>query len=76
MTHAIPTQRSWFSGLVERFQAARLARQTRDALRELDARTLADIGIDASEITSIEAESLARAKLTRIRIVGLVPTHG
>jgi len=38
-------------------------------LRELDRRTLADIGIDASEITSIEAEAQGQAVLTRLRIV-------
>jgi hypothetical protein len=38
------------------------------ALRELDARTLADIGIDASEISSVEAEWLGDAEVTRRRI--------
>lgn len=37
-------------------------------LRELDARTLADIGIDASEIASIEAEWRGEAELTRRHI--------
>jgi uncharacterized protein YjiS (DUF1127 family) len=37
-------------------------------LHELDARTLADIGIDASEIGSIDAESRGLARLTRRRI--------
>lgn len=38
-------------------------------LHELDRRTLADIGIDASEIASIEAEARGQAPLTRLRIV-------
>ncbi len=37
-------------------------------LRELDARTLADIGIDASEISSIEAEWRGDVELTRRHI--------
>ena len=37
-------------------------------LRELDPRTLADIGVHPSEISSIEAEWLGRADLTRRRI--------
>jgi uncharacterized protein YjiS (DUF1127 family) len=38
-------------------------------LRDLDARSLSDIGIDASEIPSIAAESAGRSPLTRRRIV-------
>ena len=65
--------------------AARLARPLREALerrharatlRGLDRRTLADIGIDPSEIDSIEAESTSRAGLTRLRVVALAPHHG
>jgi len=37
-------------------------------LRDLDARTLADIGVDRSEIESIEAEWLGRAEATRLHI--------
>lgn len=48
--------------------AARWAR--RDArLQDLDDRMLADIGIDRSEIGSVEAEGLGRSALTRRRIV-------
>ena len=39
------------------------------ALHQLDHRTLVDIGVDASEIASIEAESRGSAELTRLRIV-------
>jgi hypothetical protein len=42
------------------------------ALRGIDARTLADIGIDASEIGSIEAEAHGSAHaITRRRIVAM-----
>jgi hypothetical protein len=39
-------------------------------LRDLDRRALADIGLDASEIDSIEAEAQGRATATRLRVVG------
>lgn len=42
----------------------------RSTLRGLDARTLHDIGVDASEIDSIEAEWLGHAETTRLRIAG------
>jgi uncharacterized protein YjiS (DUF1127 family) len=46
-----------------------LRRRRRHAsLHELDARALADIGVDPSEIESIEAESGGRSLLTRLRI--------
>jgi uncharacterized protein YjiS (DUF1127 family) len=45
-------------------------RKDRIGLRDLDRRALADIGIDASEIESIEAESEGRAIVTRRRVVG------
>jgi hypothetical protein len=38
------------------------------SLRDLDARTLADIGVDASEISSIDAESRGLSRVTRLRI--------
>jgi hypothetical protein len=41
----------------------------RDTLRDLDDRTLADIGVSRSEIPSIEAEAGRRALRTRLRIV-------
>jgi hypothetical protein len=41
-------------------------------LRGIDPRTLADIGVDASEIDSIEAEARGAAnRITRRRIVAL-----
>ena len=50
--------------LTERRRLANLA-----TLRDLDDRTLADLGIARSEITSIEAESRRCSALTRQRIV-------
>lgn len=44
------------------------------SLRELDARTLADIGIDASEFGSIDAEWHRAAAITRRRIA-VQPSH-
>lgn len=48
---------------------ARLLQPRTASLRELDAATLADIGVDASEMTSIESEAQGRAAVTRRRIV-------
>jgi uncharacterized protein YjiS (DUF1127 family) len=39
------------------------------ALRGLDRRALADIGVHPSEIDSIEAEAHGQARMTRLRIV-------
>lgn len=46
--------------------AARL--RDRPSLHELDSRTLADIGIDRSEISSIEHESRGSTPATRLRL--------
>jgi uncharacterized protein YjiS (DUF1127 family) len=50
--------------LAARWRAHRLSR-----LAELDARALADIGIDRSEFASIEAEARGDTLRTRLRIV-------
>jgi uncharacterized protein YjiS (DUF1127 family) len=47
---------------------ARLTARRAATLRDLDARTLADIGVDASEIASIEAEWRGSSAPTRLRI--------
>jgi uncharacterized protein YjiS (DUF1127 family) len=54
----------------QRFAGAR----TDTSLLELDARTLADIGIDRSEFDSIAAEASGRVAVTRRRVV-LEPRH-
>ena len=51
------------------FTARRCGRHDASAIRGLDRRTLADIGLNAREIDSIEAESQGRAQLTRLRVV-------
>jgi uncharacterized protein YjiS (DUF1127 family) len=51
--------------LSRRWHERRVAR-----LADLDARTMADIGIDRSEIASIEAEARGATLRTRLRIVG------
>jgi hypothetical protein len=71
MSPAIPTVRPWYrralDALIDR--ALALPRDVTD-LRDLDARTLADIGVHPSEFGSITAESHgARRAVTRRRIV-------
>ena len=39
-----------------------------DSLHALDARTLRDIGLDRSEISSVEHEARRRAERSRVRI--------
>jgi uncharacterized protein YjiS (DUF1127 family) len=69
MIRPIPTHRAWHHRLVDKLFAYWQERAARRALHELDRRMLADIGIDASEITSIAAEASTHAQLTRLRIV-------
>ena len=58
--------RSALRSMATRWQRLRSGRGV--SLRELDAGTLADIGIDASEIASIDAEWHGHADITRRRI--------
>jgi hypothetical protein len=66
----ITTRSPWYRRLVERALDHLLSPSTASAsLHELDARTLADIGVDASEIASIEAEARGpRVAVTRRRL--------
>lgn len=66
----IATRRPWYRRLIDVALDHLLAHgRPATPLQGLDARTLADIGIDASEIASIEAESRSpRASITRRRI--------
>jgi len=57
-----------FQQISQHLRKMRLERETMESLSTLDARTLADIGIHASEIPSISAEWLREATLTRLRI--------
>ncbi|MBI5716788.1 MAG: DUF1127 domain-containing protein [Burkholderiales bacterium] len=74
MIRPIPTRSAWHQRLIDGVLAWWSARATRRALHELDSRALADIGVDASEIDSIAAETSAHACLTRLRIA-VVATH-
>ncbi len=66
----VPAARHWHQRLLD-LAHDRFGRND-PTLRELDRRTLADIGVNASEIDSIEAESQGRARVTRLRVmVGL-----
>lgn len=74
MTPSIATWRPWYHRFFEALRRTlRFAPAAPRAtpLHELDTRTLHDIGIDASEIASIEAESRGQARLTRRRIVAV-----
>ena len=51
------------------YRQRRDARMVYDALRELDDRTLHDLGFDRSEITSVAAEATGEAEPTRARCV-------
>ncbi len=68
--HTIATHRPWYRRLVDDALDHLLAHEQPAApLHGLDARTLADIGIDASEIDSIDAESRGPSnRITRRRI--------
>jgi hypothetical protein len=72
MSTLFPFTQTFISQL--RAFASQWVRPRADSLRDLDAATLADIGIDASEIGSIESESRGVAAVTRRRIaLGLGP---
>ena len=51
-----------------RWRRVRDTRATYYALRELDDRTLRDLGFDRSELTSIAAEASGQAGRTRVRL--------
>lgn len=71
----LTTFRSFASQLLAALRAHGERRRVIATLRELDAHTLADIGIDPSEISSIEAEWAGRSKLTRRRIASSQLRH-
>ena len=68
--HTIATYRPWYRRLIDDTLDHLLAPgRPATPLYGLDARTLADIGVDASEIDSIEAESRGPStRITRRRI--------
>lgn len=69
MQHVLSTRRPWFIRFADAIADRWRSRQRHETLSGLDARTLADLGIDASEISSIAAEAASQASLTRLRIV-------
>ena len=54
---------------VKRYRRMRHAAAAREALHQLDDRTLHDLGIDRSEIASIAAESAGEAEQSRAQVV-------
>jgi uncharacterized protein YjiS (DUF1127 family) len=73
LMNVITVHRPWHRRLVDKARellATPGACPRATSLRELDAQALADIGIDASEIDSVEAEARGpRMGITRRRIV-------
>jgi hypothetical protein len=72
--NVIAIRSPWYRRAIDQLLDRLLAPPRRSAasLRDIDARTLADIGVDASEIDSIEAEAHSAAnRITRRRIVAL-----
>ena len=69
MTPTLNTYRPWYRRIVEDALAQWRQQRAMQALRELDSRTLADIGIDASELSSIGAEAFGHGVITRRRVI-------
>jgi uncharacterized protein YjiS (DUF1127 family) len=67
--HALQMIRELIAACTRRWPSAAAWRAV-GSLRDVDDRTLADLGVARSEITSIEAESRRRTAMTRQRIVG------
>jgi uncharacterized protein YjiS (DUF1127 family) len=59
-----------------RYRQRQQAKATYDALRQLDDRTLRDLGFDRSEIRSVAAEVTGEAERTRVRAIALAETPG
>ena len=58
-----------------RHRQRRRARSTYDALRQLDDRTLRDLGFDRSEIRSVAAEITREVERTRVRTLRSARSH-
>jgi uncharacterized protein YjiS (DUF1127 family) len=58
-----------------RHRQRRRARSTYDALRQLDDRTLRDLGFDRSELRSVAAEITREVERTRVRILRSARSH-
>lgn len=66
-TNVLPLSRPWPQRLIRRLRNLRWRRRA-GGWREVDAHTLRDLGVDASEIGSIAAEAVGTAPGTRRRI--------
>jgi hypothetical protein len=84
MPIVLPTHRPWITrlldGVIDRWLAWRDGRRRRaqhrhDRLHALDARMLSDLGLDRSELSSVDAEARHEAALTRRRIAVLADRH-
>lgn len=73
----LSTHRPWAARLLDgvidqwnawRDRSKRIAGSSPIRLEDLDARTLSDLGLDHSEVSSVLAEARAEAELTRLRI--------
>ncbi len=69
------THRPWAARLLDGLMDRWRALNGRSALHELDHRTLADLGLDRSELSSVAAEASLRAERTRQRIALLGCRH-
>ena len=67
--HALQRIRELIAALHKALAERRRLASVGTSLREVDDRTLADLGVARCEITSIEAESRRCSALTRQRIV-------
>ena len=70
-----PTRPAWLVALVgtverhsKRWAKDREAQRTVQLLSRLDARTLRDIGLDASELSSAALEAVGCIEVTRLRV--------
>lgn len=75
----LPTRRGWSARLLDACSDAWRAWRERPCgirLDELDARTLADLGLGPSERGSVRAEARGEAERTRLRIVATGLHHG
>jgi uncharacterized protein YjiS (DUF1127 family) len=69
MRSIITTHRPWYQRLLDIVADSMPAASRHTSLRQLSARELADIGVDASEIASIQAEARGLTATSRLRIV-------
>lgn len=69
MTTVLNTYRPWYRRVFDDAITHWRRQRTVQSLRELDSRTLADIGVDVSDLSSIGAEAFGHGVITRRRVV-------